>query len=215
MTRFNDSATDTLEYVAEHGVKFTWSDFKVEQTNTDASYAWDISTNAYKWSGTPTFSYRLDIDKNVDKIVFINDGTLPNVFIMDDGVHGAIEYNANMESQGFVLNIYCNKHTHFVYINTIINHLTINNVDYKDQEVTLTIVLYEGDFNKNARVSKTLLSNTNNTSTLYIDGFDGGSYIIKIMRADYYLIDGIINVKCTNIFNDITLCGDSFIYGMV
>lgn len=211
MTRFNDSVTDTLEYVAEHGVRFTWSDFKVEQTNKSAYYVWDPTSKTYMWSGTPTFSYRLDIDKNVDKIVFINDGTLPDVFIMDDGVHGPVDYNANMKSQGFVLYIYCSKHTHFVYINNTENYLTINNVDQRTG-LSLDVILYDGDNNKNAYVSNNI---NNNNYDLRVDSFDGGSYTIIIMRKDYRLCSGIISVKCTNIFNDITLYGDCFIYGIV
>lgn len=207
MTRFNDSATDTLEYVAEHGVRFTWSDFKVEQTNSDASYAWDTSTNAYKWTGTPTFSYRLDIDKNVRDIVFVNDGTLPDIFVMDDGVHGPVDYNANMASQAFNLNIYClRKDINLIYLsNTGYTYLTINNVDFKTAVKTLTFYL---QYNENHPViCETNLQYKFDTDLITISGYGGDFFDVEIEYDESALIDGILALKVVSIFDDMTITG--------
>lgn len=201
MTRFNDSLTDTLKYVAEHGARFTWSDFKVVQTNENASYAWDTSSNSYKWTGTPTFSYRLDIDKNVDKIVFVNDGTLPDVFIMDDGVHGAVEYNANMASQDFTLDIKTSNIIKMLYYNNIYNSfLTINNVDYKESK-KLYIVFEGGD-------TIILNNDISNARPINVDFEDFSTVSFTIIKtANVGLQQGFAYVDLSLLYDNYMLSG--------
>lgn len=211
MPRFNDSATDTLEYVAEHGVKFTWRDFKIVQTDESAYYVWNPTSKTYMWSGTPEFSYRLDIDKNVRDIVFVNDGTLPDIFVMDDGVHGPVDYNANMASQNFSLSIYCDVH-HFIYFNNTDGTLTINNVDYKEEKnidvyfITVT--------NEDAIVSP-LLTNMNNR--IYINAYDGVYFSIMFQSNDInkQLYRGLIYVNINSIYQIHTLVGECLELGQL
>lgn len=214
MTRFNDSVTDTLEYVAEHGVKFTWSDFKVEQTNSNASYAWDTSTNAYKWTGIPTFTYRLDIDKNVRDIVFVNDGTLPDIFVMDDGVHGAVDYNANMASQSFELEIYCpRKDINLIYLsNTDNTYLTINNVDFKEvKKLTFYLQYTEG----HRTICESSIQYFSNINLITISSYGGDFFEVEIESSKSILTCGILALKIVSIFDDMAITGKQFAIGEV
>lgn len=212
MTRFNDSATDTLEYVAEHGVKFTWSDFKVVQTNESAYYVWNPTSKTYMWSGTPTFSYRLDIDKNVRDIVFVNEGTLPDIFIMNDEVHGAVDYNANMASQSFDLDIYCpRKDINLIYLSNVDNtYLTINNVDFKEKRALSFCLQY----NENHPViCESDLEYGSIDYLISISSYGGKWFSIKNENTESLLLYGILALKIVPVFDDMAITGKQLAIG--
>lgn len=219
MTRFNDSLADTLEYVAEHGTRYTWSDFKVVLDNPNqASYAWDTTANTYKWTGTPQFSYRLDIDKNVENIVIINDGTLTDTFIMDDGVHGAVDYNANIISNNSVqLMIYTKRNSgNILYYSYIGSHnfITINNVDYKNETVLgFNYTDYPSSFGYPLYdVTITDLQSTDFCITSI------GSFYFNINLENgpdnnKQLLYGALFIQVRNIFNNLQVTGKSYRMG--
>lgn len=206
MTRFNDSAADTLEYVAEHGVRFTWSDFKIVQTNKDLYYVWNPTSKTYMWSGIPTFSYMLDIDKNVRDIVFVNDGTLPDTFIMDDGVHGPVDYDANMASQEFELGIYCSrKDINLIYIsNTGGKYLTINNVDFKQVKILYFYLQYN---DSHPVICENNIQYVTGTNLITISEYGGDFFGVEIESDKSLLKTGILALKVVPIFDDMAITG--------
>ena len=213
MTRFNDSVTDTLEYVAEHGVRFTWSDFKVVQTDESVYYVWNPNSKTYMWVGTPKFSYRLDIDKNVRDIVFVSDGTLSDIFIMDDGVHGAIEYNANMARQSFDLDIYCaRKDINLIfYISGIPTYLTIANVDFKEYKYISFNLDYIGNI---VNCQKDII-NGQGTTSISIDGFASNMFLINFEDVNATQISGMMALNISSVFSDMTIVGKVFTVGEI
>lgn len=206
MTTFNDIAADTLEYVAEHGMRFTWSDFKIVQTNKEIYYVWNPTSKTYMWAGTPKFTYMLDIDKNVRDIVFVNDGTLPDTFIMDDGVHGPVEYKADMASQAFDLDIYCSrKDINLIYFSNTGNiYLTINNVDFKGVK-SLSFYLQYND--SHPVICENNIQYVTGTNLITISDYSGDFFSVGIESDNSLLKAGILALKVVPIFDDMAITG--------
>ena len=212
MTRFNDSATDTLEYVAEHGARFTWSDFKVVQTDESAYYVWNPTSKTYMWSGRPTFSYRLDIDKNVRDIVFVSDGTLPDIFVMDDGEHGPVDYNANMASQNFDLDIYCaRKDINLIIYISANTYLTIANVEFKKYKCISFFLDYISTI---VNCQKDII-NKQGTTSFSIDGFSDNNFLISFENENAVQFSGMMALNISSVFSDVTIVGKVFTVGQV
>lgn len=205
-SRFNDSDVSELKYIIDHGVRYTLNDFKIVVTN-DATYSWDDSSSSYKWSGTPKFQYQIDLPNSVSKVIVIKDGVLTNTFIMDDGVHGAVEYNANMESESLITLSINNDSENFnvVYYNT--SYGTFETSDGKELKVDVLLNIKfprRGDF----------LFISPNINVFELNEYEAGSFSLELNAGgEYELVRGIISATLTNVYGETLVKLDGYRYG--
>lgn len=203
-SRFNDSDVSELKYIIDHGVRYTLNDFKIVVTN-GATYSWDETSSSYKWDDTPGFQYQIDLPNSVSKVVVIKDGVLTNTFIMDDGVHGAVEYNANMESES---EVYLTVNSDFEKFNVVYYNNLSGTFETSDGKQLKTHVILNAEFPQKSGA----LFITPDIYDFPINGYGRGNFSIELTNSGY-LILGIISANLIDVYGETLVKLDTYRYG--